>query len=51
MKKSKALRPTLLGLTAVMGSLLAISNVGYKIADTWRSQIDSPSLEYSTTFL
>ncbi len=53
MKKSKALRPTLLGLTAVMGSLLAISNVGYKIADTWRSQIDSAlgtsSYEIDTT--
>lgn len=36
-----------------MGSLLAISNVGYKIADTWRSQIDSAlgtsSYEIDTT--
>jgi hypothetical protein len=38
--KSKRLVPVLLGVTAIAGSLTAITTVGAKIADQFRSAID-----------
>ena len=40
MKLRKVKTPIILGLTAVAGSILVISSLGYSLADTWRSTVD-----------
>lgn len=41
MKKGNKLTSVWRGLTAVSASLLALSTLGYGIADTWRSNVDA----------